>query len=69
MESSSKRGLEQPVNFSRANGSKITLVELAVAGGADYIVTKNLRDVARMELLFPNLKVVFPETLVKEIKL
>src|ERR1039458_3288824 len=31
------------------------LVELAVAGGADYIVTKNLRDVARMELLFPNL--------------
>ena len=45
------------------------LVELAVAGGADYIVTKNLRDVARMELLFPNLKVVFPETLLKEIKL
>jgi putative PIN family toxin of toxin-antitoxin system len=45
------------------------LVELAVAGGADYIVTKNLRDVARMELLFPNLKVVFPETLLKEIRL
>jgi putative PIN family toxin of toxin-antitoxin system len=44
------------------------LVELAVAGGADYIVTRNLRDVARMELLFPNLKVVFPETLLKEIK-
>ena len=45
------------------------LVELAVAGGADYIVTRNLRDVARMELLFPGLKVVFPETLLKEIKL
>ena len=42
------------------------LVELAVAGGADYIVTRNLRDVARMELLFPGLKVVFPETLLKE---
>lgn len=42
------------------------LVELAVAGGADYIVTRNLKDVARMELLFPNLKVVFPETLLKE---
>jgi len=39
---------------------------LAVAGGADYIVTPNLRDVARMELLFPGLKVAFPETLLKE---
>lgn len=38
------------------------LVELAVAGGAGYIVTLNLRDVDRMELLFPGLKVVFPET-------
>ncbi|MBI2353700.1 MAG: putative toxin-antitoxin system toxin component, PIN family [Deltaproteobacteria bacterium] len=45
------------------------LIELAVAGGADYIVTRNLRDVARMELLFPGLKVVFPETLLKEMKL
>lgn len=45
------------------------LVELAVAGGADYIVTRNIRDVARMELLFPGLKVVFPETLLKELKL
>jgi len=44
------------------------LVELAVAGGAEYIVTSNLRDVAQMELLFPGLKVVFPETLLKEIK-
>jgi putative PIN family toxin of toxin-antitoxin system len=45
------------------------LVELAVAGGAEYIVTRNLRDVDRMELLFPNLKVVFPETILKEIRL
>lgn len=45
------------------------LVELAVAGGADYIVTRNFRDVARMELLFPGLKVVFPETVLKEITL
>jgi putative PIN family toxin of toxin-antitoxin system len=44
------------------------LVELAVAGGADFIVTRNLRDVARMELLFPRLKVVFPETILKELK-
>jgi len=45
------------------------LVELAVAGGAEYIITRNIRDVARMELLFPELKVVFPETILKEMKL
>ena len=45
------------------------LVELAVAGGANFIVTRNLRDVSRMELMFPDLKVVFPETLLKELKL
>lgn len=43
------------------------LVELAVAGGAKYIVTRNLKDVAKMELLFPEIKVVFPETLLKEV--
>jgi len=45
------------------------LVELAVAGGADYIVTRNFRDLARMELSFPGLKIVFPETILKEIDL
>lgn len=45
------------------------LVELAVAGGADVIVTRNFRDVACMELLFPGLRVVFPETVIKELKL
>ena len=45
------------------------VIELAVAGGADYIVTRNIRDVARMELKFPGLKVVFPENLLKEMKL
>ena len=43
------------------------LVELAVAGGARYIVTRNLRDVARMELNFPELRVVSPEDFLKEI--
>lgn len=43
------------------------LVELAVAGGADFIVTRNLRDVARMELRFPGLRVVPPEDFLKEI--
>ncbi len=43
------------------------LVELAVAGGARYIVTRNLRDVAQMELKFPELRVLSPEDFLKEI--
>lgn len=43
------------------------LVELAVAGGAGFIVTRNLRDVSRMELRFPGLRVVGPEEFLKEI--
>lgn len=43
------------------------LVELAVAGGARFIVTRNLRDVARMELKFPELRVMSPEDFLKEI--
>ena len=43
------------------------LVELAVAGSARFIVTRNLRDVARMELKFPELRIVGPEDFLKEI--
>jgi putative PIN family toxin of toxin-antitoxin system len=43
------------------------LVELAVAGAADFIVTRNLRDLGRMELLFPKLRIADPETFLKEI--
>jgi putative PIN family toxin of toxin-antitoxin system len=43
------------------------LVELAVAGGADFIVTRNLRHLKNMELHFPNLQIVAPETFLKEI--
>lgn len=42
------------------------LVELAVAGGTRFVVTRNLRDVARMELKFPELRVVSPEDFLKE---
>ena len=42
------------------------LIELAVAGGAQFVVTRNLRHVARMELKFPGLHVVNPVTLMKE---
>ena len=43
------------------------LVELAVAGAAQYVITRNLRDVARGELRFPGLKVVDPGTFLKEL--
>lgn len=33
------------------------LIELAVAGNADWIVTRNVRDIAHGEIMFPELKV------------
>ena len=42
------------------------LIELALAGGASYIITRNVRDVAAMELKFPHLSVVTPERFLKE---
>ena len=42
------------------------LVELAVAGGAGFIVTRNIRDLASMELKFPALAVRTPEIFLKE---
>lgn len=33
------------------------LIELAVAGNADWVVTRNVRDVAHGELVFPHLKI------------
>lgn len=38
------------------------LIELAVAGAADIIVTQNLRDLDRGQLQFPNLRILAPET-------
>jgi predicted nucleic acid-binding protein len=43
------------------------LIELAIAGGADLIVTRNLRDVQRGELQFPQLRIISPEDFLKEI--
>lgn len=42
------------------------LIELAVAAQADAIVTRNLKDVSRGELHFPNLRVLTPEQCLKE---
>jgi predicted nucleic acid-binding protein len=43
------------------------LVELAVAGGAEFIVTRNLRHLEDMELRFPQLRIASPEAFLKEI--
>jgi uncharacterized protein len=43
------------------------LIELAVAGGANFIVTRNLRDFARGELQFPGLRIADPITFLKEL--
>ncbi len=42
------------------------LIELAVAGQADYLVTRNVRDLRRGELKFPQIMVVTPTQLLKE---
>ncbi len=42
------------------------LIELAVAGGANYIVTRNVRDFGGMNLSFPGLRVLTPEHFLKE---
>ena len=42
------------------------LVELAVAGGASHLITRNLRDLARAELQFPGLRALDPASFLKE---
>ena len=41
------------------------LIELAVAGNAEFIVTNNLKDFRNTELLFPQLKIVKPDDLLR----
>jgi putative PIN family toxin of toxin-antitoxin system len=43
------------------------IVELAVAGGAAMIVTNNVRDFQGADLRFPDLRMVAPRELVKEL--
>lgn len=42
------------------------LIELAVAGGAHYIITSNVRDFKNGELAFDELSVVTPQQFIKE---
>lgn len=44
------------------------LVELAVAGGATWVVTNNTRDLRSGELLFPGLSVATPAAFLKTLK-
>jgi putative PIN family toxin of toxin-antitoxin system len=44
------------------------LVELAVAGGADFLVTKNIKDFQNPELSFDGLRIIDPVTLLKEVE-
>ena len=41
-------------------------MELAVAGQANYLVTRNVRDLRSGELKFPHILVVTPTQLLKE---
>jgi putative PIN family toxin of toxin-antitoxin system len=42
------------------------LVELAVAGNAQCVVTRNVRDLATGQLAFPHIEIVTPEQFLKE---
>lgn len=42
------------------------LIELAVAGNASHIVSRNLRDLRSAELSFPQLTMITPERFLKE---
>lgn len=41
------------------------LIELAVAGSAKFIITNNIRDFKKAELLFPQLSILKPEELLR----
>lgn len=45
------------------------LIELAVAGNAQYIITYNLKDFKNMELQFPELQITSPEAFLSEVQL
>lgn len=42
------------------------LLELAAAGNARWVVTNNIRDFARAELVIPGISIIAPEHLLKE---
>ncbi|WP_205747784.1 putative toxin-antitoxin system toxin component, PIN family [Desulforhopalus sp. IMCC35007] len=43
------------------------LIELGIAGGASFLITKNIKDFKNPELQFPQLKVIDPVSFIKEV--
>ncbi|MFN7299643.1 MAG: putative toxin-antitoxin system toxin component, PIN family, partial [Pseudanabaena sp.] len=41
------------------------LIELAIAGNAQIIATKNIKDFLNSDLIFPNLSILKPEQIVR----
>ena len=41
------------------------LIELAIAGNSDLIITNNIKDLTGAELIFRNLRILTPETLLR----
>jgi predicted nucleic acid-binding protein len=41
------------------------LIELALAGNAQYIITHNIKDLHHAELHFPSIQIVTPEAFLK----
>ncbi len=44
------------------------LLELAIAGNAQYLITYNLKDFRTMELKFPELRICSPEQFLQEVQ-
>lgn len=42
------------------------LIELAIAGNAEAIITQNVKDFQRAELIFPQLSILSPKALIME---
>ena len=42
------------------------LIELALAGNADFIITNNIKDLCGAELKFPELRIFTPEQLLNQ---
>lgn len=42
------------------------LLELAIAGNARYLITRNLKDFSHAQLLFPHLTICLPETFLEQ---
>ncbi|EKD07053.1 hypothetical protein SPLC1_S500290 [Arthrospira platensis C1] len=42
------------------------MIELAIAGNGEAIVTQNVKEFQQRELIFPQLSIISPEALIRE---